>query len=117
MRKKDVAEYLFSLVGYGRENAVKRSPHGGVDRIFRNITHKWNRIKGNHPIINTGNGYYKPRRWIPVEEREFKEYIAKEESRIRQETDKLENMKAEFYQMEREEKQLPPPYEQLSLPV
>lgn len=117
MRSRDIAKYLFSLVGYGKENAVKRSPHAGVDRIFRNIIHRWNQIKGNHPIINAGNGYYKPRPWIPAEEREFREYISKEESRIRQETDKLENMKAEFYRMGGEEEQSNSGYEQLSLPV
>lgn len=117
MKNRDVTEYLFSLVGYGKENAVKRSPCGGVDRIFRNITHRWNRTKGNHPIINAGYGYYKPRPGIPAEEREFREYISKEESRIRQETDKLENMKAEFYRMGIEEEQPNTAYEQLSLPV
>lgn len=118
MRSRDIAKYLFSLVGYGKENAAKRSPHAGVDRIFRNIIHRQMEPDKREPSDHKlREGYYKPRPWIPAEEREFKEYISKEESRIRQETDKLENMKAEFYRMCGEEEQPNSGYEKLSLPV
>lgn len=115
MKLNEQAEFLFYKIGYGQENALIRTKADNIDRVVRGLVNLEN-IRGSGVIINVGHGYYRPRPGIAEEEMEFKEYIAKEESRARQILDKVDHMKFKFYQ-ERKDESPSCFYEQLSLPV
>lgn len=113
MGPKEQAEFLFSLIGWGKENSVTRPKDPNVDRELRDFVKKHNSDEEKlGVIINVGNGYYKPRSWVLEEKLEFREYRAKDNSRERELHSKGKIMDYKFYRMETDEE-----YEQLSLPV
>ena len=115
MGAKEQAEYLFSRIGWGRENAVMRPDNTQVDRILRSLVEAWNWIDGNYPIINVGGGYYKPRGWIPAEVIEYRKYRARDDARKRSLDMKGRMMDKNFF--EYADSCHDEGYEQLSLPV
>lgn len=68
-------------IPYGHEKAMPRPSNPIKDRLLR---HKIEKANNNGDcIINVGNGYYRPVPGDAVDEKEFKEYTAKELSRAR----------------------------------
>lgn len=113
--KMDRAKYLFSKIGYGRKNRVARPADGTVDRYLRLLIEEYNsKIQKKGPIINEGDGYYIPRRWIPSEKIAFDKYFWKEAQRETSLHHKNIAIYASFHGMKRQKEK---DYEQLSLPV
>lgn len=79
--QKDFAIQLFLRIGYGKDKAVKRLGNKIVDRRLRELISEWNMDSEHDTIINTGDGYYIPRKGNQAEMLEYKEYIAKERDR------------------------------------
>ena len=79
--QKDFAIQLFLRIGYGKNKAVKRPENKIIDRRLRELISEWNMDSEHDTIINTGDGYYIPRRGNQTEMLEYKEYIAKERGR------------------------------------
>lgn len=112
MGAKEQAEYLFSRIGWGRENALMRPANRTVDRYLRELIARAN--ERGEVIINVGEGYYRPRFFDPVERMEFEEYINKDISRAKRTKEKVDRMKVAFLENSPGYKEA---YEQLSLPV
>lgn len=118
MGAKEQAEYLFSRIGWGQENAVMRPANGDVDRLLRDLVKKHNSDKDKPGvIINVGNGYYKPRKRILAELSEYREYRNKDDSRERELHHKGEVMDLKFFNPKLIGEIQTEDYEQLSLPV
>ena len=75
------AEKLFLRIGNGKSEMIKRTDDPVLDRGLRRIIKSAN--NNGDCIINTGDGYYRPRPRIKEEEKEFKEYTWKELGRGR----------------------------------
>lgn len=75
------AQNLFLRIGHGKSEMIKRPADPVLDRDLRRIINSAN--KNGDCIINTGDGYYRPRPWKAEEEKEFKEYTWKELGRGR----------------------------------
>lgn len=101
MDVKTTAEALFIRIGYGREQRVTRPANMAVDRMLRIMIGNWNADSQNDTIINIGDGYYKPRLWVPEEKLECKRYIAQETARAYRQLDKVRPMWVAFGRMER----------------
>ena len=112
-----IAESIFNRIGIGKENAVPRPTNRSDDRKLWELISVWNGDSEHDPIINVGNGYYKPRPWVPAEALEFKEYMAKESARMEFIRTKLVPMKRSFERMAQDGAELTGGYEQLILPL
>lgn len=112
MGAKEQAEYLFSRIGWGRENALMRPANRTVDRYLRELIARAN--ERGEVIINVGEGYYRPRFFDPVERMEFEEYINKDISRANRTKAKVGRMREAFMKSSPGYTEA---FEQLSLPV
>lgn len=100
-KAKNIALLRFSRIGYGKDKALRRPANKSVDRQLRKLISKWN-MDGNHDtIINTGDGYYIPRKDNPAEMLEYKQYIAQETARAYIELDKVKPMWVAYERMEK----------------
>lgn len=80
MRKiKEQAQEYFSRIPDGHRNAIQRPWDRVVDRTLRAMIEKAN--NNGDCIINVGDGICRPVPWDPVDEKEFHEYLNKEDSR------------------------------------
>jgi len=118
MRKREQAEAFFLRIGWGKENAVTRPQDSDVDRILRDLIEKYNSdINKPGVIINVGDGYYMPRKWILAENLEYKKYRRKDRSREKKLHHKGTVMDCKFYSSSVTGITRKEIYEQLSLPV
>lgn len=81
-------------IPHGHSNKLQRPSDPYEDRVLRNKIAKAN--NEGDCIINVGNGYYRPIPGDEVDEKEFKEYIAKDLSRARATLKKRLSMKMTF---------------------
>lgn len=95
-KSKSHAEYLFSRIGTGRDNAMKR-PRGSADRRFRDMISKAN-LSGDC-IINNGEGYFRPGE---DDESEVEQYVNSELHRAKEIEDKALMMKDAYYRKKQE---------------
>ena len=75
--QKDFAIQLFLRIGYGKDKAVKRPGNKIVDRRLRELISEWNMDSEHDTIINTGDGYYIPRKGNQAEMLEYKVMLYK----------------------------------------
>lgn len=112
-----IAESIFNRIGVGKENAVPRPANKSDDRKLREMVSAWNDDDEHNPIINVGAGYYKPRPWVKEEAAEFKQYVAKDDSRINTIQKRSNSMRRSFERMVRDGAESTGGYEQLTLPL
>lgn len=94
MTKKDQAQSYFDRIGDGHKHAVKRPFDQRADRILRRLIEKANH--NGDCIISGFSGYYRPIPGDPVDNIEYKAYMAKEESRAKSLSEKLMFMKVAY---------------------
>ena len=81
MKRKDEALRLFKQIPDGHADPLQRPSDAYIDRILRDLVEDAN--KHGDCIINVGRGIYRPVPGNPVDESEFKKYLASELSRAR----------------------------------
>lgn len=104
-KAKNIALLRFSRIGYGKDKALRRPTNKSVDRQLRKLISKWNMDSNHDTIINTGDGYYIPRKDNPAEMLEYKQYIAQDTARAYMELDKVKPMWVAYERMEKNGKQ------------
>ena len=92
--KETRARQYFLRIPDGHANPLPRPSDAVTDRAFRELVEDANR--NGDCIINVGRGYYRPRPEDAVDEKELKEYLAKELSRARKIQTKRLAMKIAF---------------------
>lgn len=94
MTKKDQAQSYFDRIGDGHKHAVKRPFDQRVDRMLRGLIENANH--NGDCIISGYSGYYRPVPSDPVDNIEYKTYMAKEESRVGSLREKIMFMKVAY---------------------
>ena len=79
---KAKAEEYFNRISDGHKHAIKRPWDSNTDRCLRAMIEKAN--KNGDCIINVGDGIYRPIPGDPVDEKEYREYLAKDRSRAKE---------------------------------
>lgn len=97
-KKGDGRAYaLFAQIGTGHSHRVRRPRDPSVDRKLRDMVADANQ-RGDC-IINTGDGYYRPRPWVDDEKKAYNEYRAKERARAHKILRKGRKMNAAYAAM------------------
>lgn len=94
MTSKDKAEAYFNRIADGHKHAIKRPCDLNTDRCLRAMIEKAN--KNGDCIINVGDGIYRPIPGDPVDEKEYREYLAKDRSRAKEILIKVSCMEQTF---------------------
>ena len=105
MRTADMAQAIFDRITSGAGNAVGRpvvidKSNSTIDRALRELVEQANR--NGDCIINAGEGYFRPIPGNVVDEYYFHEYMAKENSRLKELDKKIGAMEPTYEMWKKE---------------